>query len=203
MPPCALKIIAPPGAGKLNVLGKRLVSELFHGTPVVLVSLDPVSDPYHRKVQELGGRRLLPSAKAAQSDEPCRFHHLSYLCWAAAGARASAEKGHAALLIQLQKMAHSLARTQSKLGVPLLLVDGCHWLSRRPVAAQSEDIRAVVLSWLAARGDVIAVGREENDLAWLDGGTHKLRLWRMHTKYSSEPPADSWMLDSDWRCFAV
>lgn len=203
MPPCALKIIAPPGAGKVDVLGKRLVSELFHGTPVVLVSLDPVSDPYFRKVQELGAKRVLPSAAVAVGDESRPFHHLTYLCWANAGVRASAEKGHAALLSQLQKATCNLMHAQDSFGVPLLLLDGCHWFSRRPVAAQSRDIQAVALDWLGAGGDVIAVGREEKDLAWLDDGACKTRLWRMHTKYSSEPPVDSWMLDSDWRCFAA
>ena len=157
------RISAPAGSGKTRYVTNRVITALFRDEPVLLISLDPQQDPYAEEMDRLRAQAFYHDCEIIPDQPGALGSGLTYVCWAAEGEA----DGYPHLLGHLRVEPASLLRPSSWGRKTLVILDGCQWLSRRPLAPWAAQIREFVAGCVAGGHPVVTVGEHDADTAWL------------------------------------
>ncbi len=160
------RIAAPAGSGRTRYVGNRVISALFRDVAVLLVSLSPEEDLYSDQVANLRGVAHYPDCDIIPGEPGALGANLTYLCWASGHGQSGADYEH--LVGHLRVDPGSVLRPLSWCKKTLLVLDGCQYLEREPVAAHAATIRDFAVKCAAAGHQVVAIGESDADTAWLD-----------------------------------
>jgi hypothetical protein len=158
-------------SGRTRYIVNCVISTLFRDRPVLLISLDPQTDPYSSEIDSLGGCHRFPDFDRIPRERSSLGANLTYVCWAplsrTARSQTIAERDarlmshlRAAVLVPDGSTLRSLA--------PLVIVDGCQHLADAPASSLAADLRRFLRACLAEGMEIIAAGENDWDTDWLD-----------------------------------
>jgi hypothetical protein len=173
--------IAAARAVRTRYIINCVISGLFRDEQVLLVSLDPRTDPFSAEIGNLRGRAHHPDHDKLPRDSGAVGENLTYVCWAPTfGHKELVAEDCRRLVSHLSFDSSVTPRSISWRRPVLVVIDGCQFLTDPSLKADAERIRDFIRACVANGHQVIAAGESDWDTEWLDEALDSARVMPPH-----------------------